>query len=145
MLLAKGPVLHLNPQGHLPTEVEVGPGLGLGVADLVVGLQQQRGRQQAGWHTVPPVVGAVEHGEVGVPEQLAPQRSQQTVEGLPPHMVKIQPVRFPETPRIRTLSQHSQPSLPLVTPSINAGRLMPLSGQISRGGLRTPREARYAC
>ena len=116
MLLAKGPVLHLNPQGHLPTEVEVGPGLGLGVADLVVGLQQQRRGQQAGRHTVPAVVGTIELGKICVPEQPAPQRGQQTVEGLPPHMVKVQPVRFPQTPLIRSLSQHAQPSLPLLTP-----------------------------
>ena len=46
-------------------------------------------------------------------------------------MVQVQPVRFPETPLVRTLSQHSQPSLCLLTPSIAAGRPTPLSGQIS--------------
>ena len=54
--LGKGPVLHLNPQGHFPAEVKVSSGLGLGVAHLVVGLEQQRRRQQAGRHAVPAVV-----------------------------------------------------------------------------------------
>ena len=71
--LGEGPILHLNPQRHLPADVEVGPGLGLGVADLVMGLQQQGSGQQAGRHAVPAVVQAVELGEIGVPEQPAPQ------------------------------------------------------------------------
>ena len=71
--LGKGPVFHLNPQGYFPPEVKVGPGLGLGVAHLVVGLEQQRRRQQAGRHTVPAVVGTVELGEIRVSEQPAPR------------------------------------------------------------------------
>ena len=39
--LGKGHILCLNPQSHLPADVDVSPGLGLGVADLVVGLQQE--------------------------------------------------------------------------------------------------------
>ena len=53
--LGEGPVLHLNPQGHLPADVEVGPGLGLGVADLVVRLEQEGSGQQAGRHAVRPL------------------------------------------------------------------------------------------
>ena len=43
--LGEGPVFGLNPQRHFPSEVKVSPGLRLGVADLVVGLEQQRRRQ----------------------------------------------------------------------------------------------------
>ena len=132
--LGKGPILHLNPQRHLPADVEVRSGLGLDVADLVVGLEQQGSGQQAGRHAVPAIVGAVELGEVGVPEQPAPPRGQQTVEGVLADMVQIQPICFPETPLVRTLSQHSQPSLrllSLLTPSIPTAELTPLSGQIS--------------
>ena len=39
-----------------PTDVEVSPRPGLGVAHLVVGLQQQRRGQQAGRHAVPSIV-----------------------------------------------------------------------------------------
>ena len=118
--LGEGPVLHLNPQGYFPAEVKVGPSLGLGVADLVVGLEQKGRRQQAGRHAVPAVVGAVEFGELGVPEQPAPQRREETIEAFPPHVIQIQPVRFPKSPLVRTLSQHPQPSLHLLTPSIAA-------------------------
>ena len=48
VLLAKGLVLHLNPQRHLPADVEVRSGLGLGVAHLVVGLEQESRGQQLG-------------------------------------------------------------------------------------------------
>ena len=47
-------------------------------------------------------------------------------------MVQIQPVGLPQTPLVRPLSQHSQPSLRWLTPSIPAGWPTPLSGQISR-------------
>ena len=40
----------------LPPDVEVSPRPGLGVAHLVVGLQQQRHGQQAGRHAVPSIV-----------------------------------------------------------------------------------------
>ena len=109
--LGEGPILYLNPQRHLPADVEIGPGLGLGVADLVVGLEQQRRGQQAGRHAFPAVVRAIELSEVGVPEQPAPQRGQETVEGVHPHVVQVQPVRLPEPSLVRTLSQHSQPPL----------------------------------
>ena len=55
--LGEGPVFRLNPQRHFPPEVKVSPGLRLGVADLVVRLEQQGRRQQAGRHPVPAVVG----------------------------------------------------------------------------------------
>ena len=92
MCSCEGAVLHLNPQSHprswpeagSSSGVEVGPGLGLRVADLVVSLQQK----DSGQHAVPAVVGAVERREIGVSEQPAPQRGQQTVEGVPPHTVK---------------------------------------------------------
>ena len=118
--LGEGPVFRLNPQRHFPPEVKVSPGFRLGVADLVVGLEQQRRRQQAGRHAVPAVVRAVELGKIRVPEQPAPHRGQQAVEAFPPHVVQVQPVRFPKSPLVRTLSQHSQPSLCLLTPSIDA-------------------------
>ena len=63
--LGEGTLFHLNSQGRFPPEVKVGPGLGLGVAHLVLGLEQQGRRQQAGRHAVPAVVRAVELG-VGV-------------------------------------------------------------------------------
>ena len=44
-----------------------------------------------------PLSRAVELSEVGVPEQPAMQRGQQAVEAFPPHMVKVQPVRFPKS------------------------------------------------
>ena len=71
--LGKGSVLNLNPQGDFPPDVEVGPRLGLGVADLVVGLQQQRRGQQAGRHAVPSIVRTVDLGEIVIAEQLTPQ------------------------------------------------------------------------
>ena len=71
--LGKGSILNLNPQRHLPTDVEVSPRLGLGVAHLVVGLQQQRRGQQAGRHAVPSIVRTVDLGEIVIAEQLAPQ------------------------------------------------------------------------
>ena len=51
----------------------------------------------------------------------APQRGQHAVEGVPPHVVQVQPVRFPKAPLVRSLSQHPQPSLHLLIPSIAAG------------------------
>ena len=119
--LGEGPVFRLNSQGYFPAEVKAGPGLGLGVAHPVVGLEQQGHSQQAGRHAVPAVVRAVELGEIRVPEQPAPQRRQETVEAFPPHVVQVQPVRFPKPPLVRSLSQHSQPSLSWLTPSIAAG------------------------
>ena len=56
-----------------------------------VGLEQERRGQQAGRHAIPAVVGAVEPGEVGVPKQAATQRVQQTMEGVPAHLIRIQP------------------------------------------------------
>ena len=76
--LGKWSILNLNPQRHLPADVEVSPGLGFSVADLVVGLQQEGSGQQAGRHAVPVVDGEVEPSEVGAPEQPAPQ----AVEGV---------------------------------------------------------------
>ena len=136
--LGEGPVLNLDSQGHFPADVEVGPGFGLGVAHLVVGLQQQRRGQQAGRHTVPAVVGSVEFGEITVPEQLAPQRCQQAVKGVSSHVVQVQSVCFPEAPLIRSLSQHCYASLCLMSPSMAAPRLRPLSGQIPSIGLDHP-------
>ena len=40
--LGEGTVLNLDTQGPFPADVEVGPGLGLSIAHLVVGLEQQR-------------------------------------------------------------------------------------------------------
>ena len=56
--LGEGPVFRLNsqgyfPPGYFPAEVKAGPGLGLGVAHPVVGLEQQGHSQQAGRHAVP--------------------------------------------------------------------------------------------
>ena len=76
--------------------------------------------RQAGRHAVPAVVRAVELSEIGVPEQPAPQRCQEAVEAFLPHVVQVQPVLFPKSPLVRSLSQHSQPSLSLLTPSIAA-------------------------
>ena len=130
--LGEGPVFRLNPQRHFPPEVKVSPGLRLGVADLVVGLEQQRCRQEARRHAVPAVVRAVEPGEIGVPEQPAPHRGQQAVgRAFPPHVVQVQPVRFPKSPLVR-----SSPSrLHLLTPSIAAYPAPRLLGQ---PGLASP-------
>ena len=62
-----------SPGRHFPPDVEVSPRLGLGVAHLVVGLQQQRRGQQAGRHAVPSIVRTVDLGEIVIAEQLAPQ------------------------------------------------------------------------
>ena len=118
--LGEGPFLNLDAQGHSPANIEVGPGLGLGVSHFVVSLQEQRSGQQAARHTVPSVVGAVEPGEIGVAEQLVPQGGHQTLESALAHMVQVQPVCFPQAPLIRTLSQHSPSSLSLMPPSIAA-------------------------
>ena len=109
---------------------------------LVAGMEQQRRGQQAGRHAIPAIVGAVELGEVGVPKQAATQRGQQTVEGVLAHVVQVQPVRFPQTPLVRSLSQHSQPSLCLLTPSIARARLPPLPGQISSRPRPAPTRAK---
>ena len=52
-------------------------------------------------------------------------------------MVQIQQVRFSEAPLVKSLSQHSQPSLHLLTPGIDTGRLTSLSGQSSSTPLLT--------
>ena len=106
MPLGKGSILNLNPQGDFPPDVEVSPRLSLGVADPVVGLQQQHRRQQAGHHAGAAIVRTVQLGEISIAEQLPPQRGQQAVEGVPTHQVQIQLVRFPKSHLIRSLAQH---------------------------------------
>ena len=54
--------------------------------------------------------------------------SRRTLQAAMPFLLYI----FPETPLVQALSQHSQPSPCLLTPSIAAGRPTPLSGRISR-------------
>ena len=58
--------------GQVP-DVEIGPGLRLSVAHLVVGLQQERRGQQAGRHAGATIVQTIQLGEVGIAEQLATQ------------------------------------------------------------------------
>ena len=55
--LGKGTVLHLDPQRHLPPDVEIRPRLASRSAHFVVG-QQQRGGHRPGRHAVPAVVRA---------------------------------------------------------------------------------------
>ena len=110
--LGKGPLLNLNPQGHLLPDVEVGFRLGLGVAGLVVGLQQQGGRQQAGRHAAAAVVQAVPRGEIGIAKQAAPQRGKCPVERLPVHQVQIQLVGFPQAPLAGPFPQHRVAPVP---------------------------------
>ena len=55
----KGPVLHLNPQRHLPPDIKIRPLFGFGVADFVVGLQQQRSGHQTWGHAIPAIVWAI--------------------------------------------------------------------------------------
>ena len=69
--LGEGPLLQADAQRHLPAQVEVRPRLGLLVRYSLVGLQEQRRRQQARWDARSPVVRAVEVGEVLVAEQLS--------------------------------------------------------------------------
>ena len=75
--LREGPSLDLYTQCHLPAYVEVRFLLGFGVARIVVGLQQKRGRHQARRNAVPPVVGAVQLPKLLVTKQLSTQRGQQ--------------------------------------------------------------------
>ena len=65
--LGTEPLCNLNPQGHLPPQVEVG-------SRLVVGLQQQGGSQLTGRHAAAAIVQTVQRGKIGVAEQVAPQR-----------------------------------------------------------------------
>ena len=117
--LGKGTLLNLNPQGHLPPDVKVGSGLGLSVAHLVVGLQQQRRGQQAGRYAGATIVQTIQLAELSVAEQLPSQRGQQTVKGVPAHQVEIQPIRLPQAPLIRPLAQHnSSPNRQLGWPGV---------------------------
>ena len=54
-----------------------------------------------------PIVQAVQLAGVGVSEQLASQRRQQAVEGLPARQVQIQLVRLPQAPLVKSLPKHS--------------------------------------
>ena len=81
--------------------------LGLGVADLVMGLQQKGSGQQAGRHTVLTIVDTVERGEILVPEQAAPQRGQQTVEGARPTWSRYTAGLLPKDPS----DQNAAPSI----------------------------------
>ena len=65
---------HLNPQHHLPRDVEVGLGFGLGVADLVVDLEQQGSGQQVERHAFHAVVGAVEVSVRSASRNIRPRR-----------------------------------------------------------------------
>ena len=53
-----------------------------------------------GGHAVAAIVGAVEFAEVGIPEQLPPERDPQAVQGVLTQVVQVQPIRFPEAPLI---------------------------------------------
>ncbi len=66
-------------------------------------LEQEGGDQQAGRDAVPAFVRAVGQSEIGVPEQQAPQRGQETVGVDRPTGSRYS--------RFRTLFQGSQPSL----------------------------------
>ena len=85
-----------------------------------------------------PLSCTVELGEVGVPKQPATQRGQQTIEGVPAHVIQIQPVRSPEAPLIGSLSQHPQPSLFLDASSIADHPAKPVSGHVSRCSFPPP-------
>ena len=105
--LGDGPVLQPNPQRHFPAQVEVSPGLGFLVRHALVGLKQQRRRQQAWRHTRPAVVAAVEVGEVLIPEQLTALTGQGSLEGVPPDMVQIEMVGLEQAALRRPLPEHA--------------------------------------
>lgn len=73
--LGKGTLFHLNPQGHLPPQVEVGSYLGLGVARLVVSLLVQ------------PLSKQYKLGEIGFANRAAPYRGRYPVERVPAYKV----------------------------------------------------------
>jgi len=87
--LGEGALLQADAERHRPAQVEVGPRLGLLVGDAVVGLQQQRRRQQARRDARPPVGQAIEAGEVLIPEQVVALTGEHTVERVPTDMIQI--------------------------------------------------------
>src|SRR5438445_460877 len=99
--------IQFDSQCYLPLQVEGGPTSGFVIRNPVIRLQHQRGGQQARRHTRPPVVAAVECGEVFVTEQLIPLRGKEPVEVLPPNEVSVQRVRLEHTPLRRPLTEHS--------------------------------------
>ena len=89
-----------NPQRHLPAQVVVGALFGFVIRDVVVGLQHQRRRQQAGWHARAPIVAAIQVGKVLVAEQLIPLARQVPIKTPLTYEVRKQRVRF-EQPALR--------------------------------------------
>jgi hypothetical protein len=86
--------LHFDAQRHFPPQVIVGALFGFVVRDPVVGLQHQRGRQQAGRHARAAIVAAIQGDEVLIPKQLVTLRSQKSVKGPLTHEVRQQGVCF---------------------------------------------------
>ena len=83
-----------SPQRHFPPEVKVSPGLRLGSLTLSWDWSRHK------------LLGRCPVGTAGPA----------SIEAFPPHVVQVQPVRFPKSPLVPTLSQ--PPSL--LTPSIAA-------------------------
>ena len=81
--------------------------MGFGVADLVVGLQQQCRGQQTGWHRGAAVVETVEGGKLLVPEQLVAHLRQLPVEAVLAHQVPEVVFRIKQAPLRRPFTQYA--------------------------------------
>jgi hypothetical protein len=87
--LGERPLPEADSQRDFPAQVEVRSRLGFLVGDTLVGLQEQRRRQQARRDARTPVVQAIQVGEVLVTEQLFAVQSEEAVEGVPSDVIEV--------------------------------------------------------
>src|SRR5215203_3133329 len=87
--LGERPLPEADSQRDFPAQVEVRSRLGFLVGDTLVGLQEQRRRQQARRDARTPVVQAIQVGEVLLTEQLFAVQSEEAVEGVPSDVIEV--------------------------------------------------------
>ncbi|MCY4559564.1 MAG: hypothetical protein OXF79_24980 [Chloroflexi bacterium] len=96
---------------HCDTDINIAavvrPLIGLGTTKVpcLADSQLDQSRQLAGHYPGTTVVRTIQLGEVGIAKQLAPQRRHQSIEGVPTHRLRVQMVRFPPTPLVRSFAQ----------------------------------------
>jgi hypothetical protein len=104
--LGEGAVVEADPQRNLPAQVEGGAGGRPLVGDVVVGLQEQRGGEQARGEARPPIVGSVQRGEGLVAKDLPAPGGEEPVEGLPPDVGEIEVIGLKQAALRPALPKH---------------------------------------
>jgi hypothetical protein len=139
--LGEGTLLQTYAQRHLPAQLELGPRLGLLVGYSLMGLQEQRRRQQARGDARTPVVRAIEIGEVLLAQEFSAVGGEESVEGVSPHVIQVGVLALVMAGSFPKHRKH----LPVVSQECTQARLTELFGHTSRACYEpTPRIA-VAC